>query len=436
MFRNSLQALILRILGIVIWLAATVLFARVLTQDQVGALFYFVNIAVLGGTVTTIGYDVTILRYGSSMWSDEDVNGLARIFGGGQVMVGLAAALLALGLCIVMVSGYESPASSSLPMVVLVTLAVALSATLSISRDLLRSINRLRTALIGETVVRTAGFALFAGFLILAGVRSATILFCGYLLALLLANLVQHRAVYTAIGSMRPAMPQIEHIKTAIGAWVGVSSGILMMRLPGVVVGITAGLTEAALYFAVDRVAQMTNLLTSAIRTATAPDLARASQEDLQEEVARASALIFLAGLIGGLGVIALGTLVLLALGSTYFAGFPALVFLLIGNLAPSIFGPCPLILNMRGKERIGAFVSSGCMFVMAYSMILVFSSETALDVAQIFAAALWGMYLCSWIATRSILGITAGVFSVRPRHLQEVGQEMAQMWSKLKVLK
>jgi O-antigen/teichoic acid export membrane protein len=433
MFRSSIEALILRVLGIVIWLAVTILFARILPQEEVGAVFYLVNIAILGGTIATLGYDITVLRYGSKMWRDGDGFGLIRIFGGGQTMALTAGAILAVVLFMVMISGYETPVTSSPTLVVLVVLSVTLSAMLGISRDLLRSVDRLRLALLGETVVRTLGFACFSVFLMLMGIRSATSFFGGYILALFLANAVQHSAVRTTIGAAKLSLPQPEHIKTALGAWFGRSSGILMMRLPGIVVGIKAGLLEAALFFAVDRIAQMTNLFVTAIRTATGPSLARASEGDLPEEVARASALMFLAGLLGGTGVIVLGTLVLLALGSSYFSAFPTLIFLLLGNLAVSVMGPCPLILYMRGRERIAAFVESTSIIVMGCTMIFILPVENALEISQIFAVAMWGMYICFWIVTRRVLGVTAGVFSVRGRHLLEMSQELRQMWDKFK---
>jgi len=433
MFRNSIEALILRILGVAIWLAVTILFARVLPQDEVGALFYLINIAILGGTIATLGYDVAVLRYGSAMWAIKDKLELTRIFGGGISMTGIAGSILAVALIGVMLWGHETPVTSTPNLIALTVIAVTLSAMLGISRDLLRAVGKLRIALFGETIVRTSGFACFAALLMLFGIQSATLLFGGYILALLLANAVQYRAVYSTIGAARPFLPQSEHVKTALGAWIGRSSGILMMRLPGIIVGIKGGLSEAALFFAVDRVAQMTNLLVTAVRTATGPDLARASEEELPEDVARASALMFLAGLLGGAGVLALGGIVLLALGGTYFSAFPALLFLLVGNLAVSVMGPCPLILYMRGRERVGAFVESASMITMGCLMIFVLPAASALEVSQIFAVAMWGMYIGAWIATRVFLGVTAGVFSIRSRHLHEMARALMQMWGKLK---
>jgi len=429
MLRGSIQALAIRLMGTAIWVVLTLLLARMVSQEAFGELFFLINLTILGGTVLTLGYDVITLRFGSPMWAQGETGGMRALLGEGMGISLGASVLLAAVLLGGLTFGVVSPVTASVGSAALVVVAIFLTAMIGLSRDMLRASDRLRRALIGEAFVRTLVFAVLAAALLLTGQATAIGLFALYVVALLLTAGLQVNWVRQAIGGITAAWPTRAHLPVALAVWPGTASGIIVMRAPGLFVGMQSGLVEAALFFAADRVAQLSFFLVAAVRTAVAPELARAEASELQETIARTSALMLLSGIFGLVAVMAFGTAMLWALGPNYYAAFPTMVFLLIGNSMTAIFGPFQVLLNMRGRERIASAIVTASAVLL---VVLLLTATSAQGAAMIFAGVQAVAYAMGWLAVRRTLGVSCGMFAVKARHIKEVRAEFGAMARKL----
>ncbi len=152
--RDAVIALGLKISGSVLWLAYSIVIARTLSQDDFGRLFYIINIVLLAGPVCGLGFENSVLRYGSRYWAAMQQGTFRALITQSRLYGLLGGAVLSLAIIVAFAAGFDNPLTHRATTVAGAVAAIGLYTVMCVHRDLLRSAGYLIRSQIGINITR------------------------------------------------------------------------------------------------------------------------------------------------------------------------------------------------------------------------------------------------------------------------------------------
>ena len=268
MIRDAGLALVMRIVGTTLWLGYMILLARVLSKEDFGMVFFAINLILIATPIATLGFDTTMLRFGSQYWISGQKNQYSLLLRQARTLAFAGGVICAAVLLVIYRMKITTPISESIIITCVVGGCIVASSIMSIHRDALRSAGKLVLALMGFTVIRTILPLLGSVILAFTGHLSA-VAALGLLCASLGSSLVFEFFQISKLKSREHENEPVHHfvvqphLKVAFAVWPGDVAGAVLMRIAGLLISLKLGLEAAALYFAAERVANLGQFLSA-----------------------------------------------------------------------------------------------------------------------------------------------------------------------------
>lgn len=419
MIKQASLALIMRVTGTGFWLIYTIAMARLLPPADFGTLMYAINLALILAPVATLGFESSTLKHAAPYWSEGQFAAFAGMLRQSRRMACAGGMLCWAALVLGALWGVASPVTQDVSLAHLTGAAIFLAALMGIHRDSLRAADRLIPAFLGLSILRTLLPLAGAGGLYsldLLSVNTALWAFCA---ALCVAVGVE----YIILSRLSLPAPRLtvsqwrSHRAVAVGTWAGDMAHVVLMRAPVLCLGILTGPEVLALYVAVERIAQLGQFLTDAVRTAAAPTLARACQ-NVQDRRAIAMGLSDISQLMlksGGMDAILLTLLAypaLWAMGDVYAQAYPLIFLFIAVQLGWTIPGPTAMAMNMMGLERRRTLWTILAAGLLIAGIFLWVDPHTAWAAIALQCGVVWGLNLWQVWQIRRDRGVWSGVFA------------------------
>ena len=362
LLRTTLIAGLLKLAGIFLAFVFLLVAARASTDAEYGVFAAAFSLATILGFAFTGGQHLAVLRFWPALdeaqgrgaadaalrWSLRRTALACGLGGGALALICLAAA------------GLERPAPDIMqaPLALgAMTVAFALS---EVAQAALRARGSVVLALSGREI----GWRVLAiaGILGLGTLTGATLLWLAAA-TLAVVSTAQLAGLVWTLAPDRALPPEDRQsmARTSGWLWAGATAGPLGSHCGTVVVALTLGPAAAGAYFAADRIAKLLSIALIAVNQAMAPVLSREFHAGRIEAVGRLMTLgAVMAGgiaICGGLVLAAAGPFALGLFSDSYRAAFPALAFLILGQVVNTLCGPNAMLLNMAGLEKQGTLV-------------------------------------------------------------------------------
>lgn len=430
MLGSVIIALLLRIGGTALWLIFTIIVARAMSVEDFGYVFFVINAIMTGGAIAVMGYDVTVVRFGSLFWKAQDKQGFRDLLSEARRAIVIIGLMATFALAIGTMAGLDTPVTQELPVAILIGASIVAVGLMSVERDTLRAAGKLQEALFAFSVIRALVPLVLTFIAWLLGALNPDLVLVFYLVALL-AALGWDRWRIGKLGLPPRVGMAAPHLKVALSTWPGNAALVVFQRAPTIVIGLTGGLGAAGLFIAAERISQLGSFLTDAVRTAVGPNLAQADSDDRQQAVTHASLLMLISGSVGLVLLLALGAVLLWMFGPEYRSAFPALLMLLLGQLSWTILGPTALVLNMMGHNKTRSVISVAATLAL---LILLPIFDTAFGAATVVAFISWAMNIALWVAILLRLGLRSGIFGLSLKSARDIwAEERHSIVNKLK---
>lgn len=357
---TAVLAFVLRAIGAVLAFAFNAAVARLLGAS--GAGLYFLSLSTMGiaSVLARLGLDNALLRFVAANAAHDNWNQVAGVFRA-SVRLGLAASgLLALGCAALArpiarhIFGLDELAD---PLLGIAPGIVGFSLMLLIAAAL-RGLNRIRDSMLVSGVFYPVfGLLLLRPLVALLGPAGATL---SYALATTLsaaAGVLLWRVAMSNHPAEAPNFSRVELARSMRPLWlVTVVNQAVLPWMPLLLLGFWATTTDAGIFGAATRLANLVNLFLVSVNSVLAPRIATLFVSDRRNElgplVRRFALLIALATMPVFAALIFAAPRVLTIFGPGYQSGSAALVVLSIGQLVSVLCGSVGQLLIMTGYER------------------------------------------------------------------------------------
>jgi O-antigen/teichoic acid export membrane protein len=419
--RGGVTAFFVYGLGIALTYLSQLAIARIVGVDTYGLYAYVFAWMVVLAYLSTLGFDVGILRYVPAYEAERAwplLRGVIQYAQRRVAMVGLIVILI--GACVV-----PWASSSELQATFLAGFAlVPILALVRVRCSVVRAFGGVTSALIPDRVVRDGmlvvlvatasvalGWTLNAPF-----VMMATLI--GSVLGLICAGRAMRRRRPRAIDDILPAYDAAVWRRTAIPLTILGATECLMNRTGVLLLGWIGDTRDAGIYSLAFNIALVVTLPRIAMNTLFAPVISdlhvRSDIGTMQVLITKTSSWTFCAGICIAAALFLLARPLLDWFGPGYEAGVPALRVLLISQVIAASAGSQLYVMTMTGHERSAAVLLVICATVnLATSAILV-AEFGLLGAAAGTAASLvvWNvaMALLLWRRLSLLPGILASI--------------------------
>jgi len=385
--RSSLTAFSIKILGAALFTAYSIFLARILAQDDYGVIMFAIAAATALGPISLLGFDRTTTKFATVYYAENklpQLRGLLRRgrrtgLGFSAVLLGIASALWGLGIL--------QPAESKHAAILLALCILPLWAWVLLNREFLRGLKFLVPALIGFQILRPGLAMLFSALAYYSGmINSATMLAC-LGTALLIAILIDTRRIRKVLG---PNDGQLiyeskQWAQTAKPLLFSMLMYTIVTRADMLMVGSVLGMEEAARYSVAARLASFPDFILEAIRVVMGPLIAERFHKNelasLQQQVTRASQMVFLAVAPFAVAFIFFPKFFLGFFGPAYASADMILIYLIVGQCVNAFSGTVGVLMTMTNLQREHArivSVSAILTLALGYALIKTVGAEGA----------------------------------------------------------
>ncbi len=194
-----------------------------------------------------------------------------------------------------------------------------------------------------------------------------------------------------------------------------------LYRGAGLLVGSLFGLEIAALYYAADRIATLTQFIGEGVQLAAGPKISLAAQStkvDLENAVRQASLLCFISGIPMVLIVSIITPLILELFGGNFRDAALTAVILVIGSAGYATFGPTPMIANMMGLIRARLIVTISGVLLQISVVIVAYRVDDFLIAAIGVATSIWVVHGILGLMIWRHAAVKCGIFSFSIRDI------------------
>lgn len=407
----------------------TVAAARTLGTAGAGVVFVLTSVFTIGTTVLKLGSDTTSVRVTARLLAlgrPGEVRTVAARLAGPVLALSVLTAMAVLALApeaARLVLGEASGRPGAVASVVALAVLVPAQTLTVVLLALLRGAGDIRTLVLVDQLLKPVLRVVFvaAAALLLPGVLGVTLAWSapvavGIVVTLLVLRrrLRSLRAEGDRTASVDPTDETSPRVlwRYTLPRAVAQTVEILTLSIGVALVGRLAGVDEAGLFGAVNRLALAGMLGWQAVRIVVAPTIAGLLATDDVAGVRRLhqTGAGWIAALAwpGYLVLAALSVTVLRLFGEGFSAGAPALTVVALAMLVPSLVGPAQAVVLMAGWSALGLGVS---VLALATNLVLIFAlvpGHGALGAAVAWGSALVVESLAYVALVRARLGVWA----------------------------
>ena len=363
---SSVLALAYRCSGAAITLVFGVIFARMMSIQEYGALVSLMTFGLVAAAIGGGGQQLRVLLEIPSFAARKDYAAIGSIVSRRvrvTCMGGIA--MTAIGLVLFVVAhgrdGIFGRWEYSASLLLILPLALT-----EVQSSLARALGSVNLALLPKEVLWRLLIILLAGALFVTyGVplkaADVFVIATGVLVLLIviqevcLRRLADGHSLLTA--ELWRSKERIADVfSTSAPFWVTSIASMLFSTIDIVIVSVMAGPAAAGYYYAANRISLLLDFFLSTFCVPAAPLIARLFGEDKREEIVRVTSGAALAAFIAVLGcfvALALfGNIALMVFGSAFVRAHGVLMILASGQLAATYFGIGSIALNMTGHQR------------------------------------------------------------------------------------
>lgn len=420
MIRAATLALFMRVLGTGIWLLYTVAMARILSQSEFGTVMYAINLALILAPVATLGFETSTLKHASNYWQKGAFAAFSGMLSQARRMTLWGGGIFIAAMIAANISGVRSPVSGDLFIAGLTGVSIAAAAMMGIHRDTLRAADKLVWAFLGFSILRTLLPLLLSLGLYAMGILDVV----SALLAFTAALFVSLFTEFWVLGRLN--LPKAElnpeqitaHWAVARGTWLGDMAHVVLMRSPAVCMGLILDLRFLALFLAAERISNLGQFLTDAVRTAAAPELARACDTQAEMSVRRAgisqvSKLMLKSGVADALLLAAIGWPVLYLMGPEFTVAYPLILAAILVQIGWTIPGPTAMIMNMAGLERQRTLWTCLAALILVVCLFTLVPTGQPIAALYIQAIVVWGLNIWQVLQIKRKLAVWSGLLAI-----------------------
>ncbi len=421
-------AFLMRVAGAGIWLLYTISMARLLPKADFGSLLYSINMALVIAPIATLGFETTTIKHASQYWANGKKDLFAGLLRQARRMAVLGGSIFLVLLLLGVVLRIQSPVTESFGSAALVGIAIIFASTMGIHRDTLRAADRIELAFLGFSITRTLLPLILSLLLAYAGLLSVRTAMIAFVVSLGTSLLIEH----WAIGRLKlPASSHltqeqiVKHRAVAAGTWLGDLAHVVMLRAPGMLVGLLTDLETLALFLAAERIANLGQFITDAVRNAVAPVISRACEEgkpleETQAELTDISRLMLKSGLIDALVLLVVGWPALRIMGPQFTEAFPLVVLAIVVQVGWVVTGPVATVMNMIGLELIRTVWTVIFATLLCVGIFVFVSGPNVANALIVQAIAVWSLNVSNVIRIKRKTGVRLGLWAVVSHQKQE----------------
>ncbi len=424
---KSLQAYLLRgaSVGILLKVAemglafgSNVIIANLLTPSEYGVFSYFFSIALLLGTIASIGFEPYLTREIGSLASGDNQFIIRRLLRFSRHSVFLASILIsgvALLIGVLFFFTGEHKMAFSISM-----LSIPLFALSLLNQGALKGHKKILSGLASNSLIRPVTFlGLMAGMWLYNGAITLEqfVLFniCSFAASWIVGDLRLRQLSKTTMLSQKPNLEVDFKLRNVtpfmfLGALTVIHGSIDTLMLGSFSDNESIGLFNVA-----NKIATVCSLLLFASNTALAPVIAELNHKKdlttIQVVVTKTIRYIGLLSIpaIGLLGIF--GKEFLMLFGKGYEQAYPVLIVLLVGHFINIIAGPVGNLANMTGNEKLTnkAMGISIVINIVLNAILIPLFGGVGAAIASTISFIVWNVYLI--FTVKKATGINTTVF-------------------------
>lgn len=370
--RMALTAFAIRILSAAIAFFSQIVLARLMGEFEYGIFVFVWVLVVVFGNLSCLGFHTAVIRFlpqYAARGARDEIRGLtvtARIF----ALIS-ASTLAAIGIVCLHAFGdriegyYIIPLFLGLFALPMIALGDVLDGT---ARANSWTISALSPTYIVRPLLILGGMALAV--VALDAPRNATTAMQAALIATYVTTLGQFIAVTWRLRKRYIAGPRkidfLVWFRVALPIFLIEGFGFLLTNSDVVVVGLYLEPDQVAIYFAAAKTMALVQFVYFAVKAAAAPRFSAMMADNDRRALAAFAGTTarwsFWPSLAIGLGVLAVGNLLLSLFGPAFTAGYGLMVILFLGSLGKALVGPGEVLLTMAGKQKLCVLLYAGAL--------------------------------------------------------------------------
>ncbi len=364
MLNDMVAVTLMKVAGTALWLAYTVLLARLLSAGDYGLVMYAITVLSIAGPLTCFGLNSAMLRHGSVYWGQGRPAALAALLAEARRTIALASLVGAVAVAIVFHAALGIGQGVGWTTVAIVAVALPLYGAMDLHRETLRALDRLIAGFLGFNVLRSLIPGVLAAGLAALGWLSVDTALAAFAGGLLVIGLLDARRIAVTAGGAKSAEGGAGAGPSDRRDWYRIARPMVLSealvhwiaRGDVLIVGALLDLKAAAIYLTAQRLAVLVTFVVDAVRLTLEPKIARRfSQNDhagMQRLLAWGSLASFVTGVPAVLALAGAGWLLLGLYGPEFQEGWAVLAILALGQLSTVLAGPISAVLRMTGLER------------------------------------------------------------------------------------
>lgn len=398
--RSALEVYAIRVLSAGIAFLSHIILARWLGAHEFGIFTYAWIWVVVIGSIGSIGFDTTVLRF---VQEYQTKGALAELRGflhlGRLVAFGIGAVCAGAGIGLMTLWPDAIDPQYRMPLI-LALCCVPAFALMDYLDGVGRSQSWMRLALLPPYILRPVLIFSFFGLAVAVGLqKDAETAVMAAIAATWGACLVQYLLQRRALAKIIPAGSRAYKLSF----WISVSLPVLMLdafellmtNLDTLLLQLYVGPDQIAIYFAAARSTALIAFVQFAVTAAFLPRIAAAFAKNDYEALSRflrtGCKWTFWPSLAGTLVLVALGKPLLWLFGPEFTAGYVSMLILLLGVMARAAAGPSQGVLVLTGHQKAAAAISFATLIVNA-GLNLALIPAYGLTGAAIATSAAFGM--------------------------------------------
>lgn len=425
--RGAVESTVVRVGGMVLSYAATVLLSRLLGVSDYGKYAIALSWVLVLSLFAKAGFDNSSLRYATVYLERGDGASLRAFlrFAAGAI------AVIALVIGALIIAAGSELARDDRGLLIWAALMVPPLALLALFSVLMRIAHRVIASQFYEQMLRPLLIIMLAGGMALAGIELTA---RGALMVSTLAAFgaggalwIHFRAVFASSLRERPDYSRWrEWLVVGVPMLVMGVVQELMNHIDVILLGVLANARQAGLFAASWRLASLVPFVFVGLSVMAAPLIASAHERKASEELFRVSALVSRVGFLFAIlasGLLFVGGKWLLHLfGNDFARAFPVLTVLLIGGLVNAFTGMAGYLMILTGHERRSLAIFAGALLLSIILNLLFIPPLGAIGaaIASSSATAAWNLAMLAYV--RRTMGIDASALAFPPRPIATKG--------------
>jgi len=419
---GAASSFLVRATGMGIVFGLQVFLARVMGVDQYGIYIYVLTWMTVLLLVVTHGWDTTTIRYVSSYSANEGWNLLRGFLFKCHIrpfVTGLAVGSIVVitALLIRQYIDYE------LFLVLMVgSLVLPFNALLQVESAAIQGMKRVVLAQLPQQVIRplllfgVIAIPLFVFDITPNAVFVMTMNVASAAAVMLIAFLFLRSSIPHEVLSVSPEYRDKEWMGVALPLLLVSGFIMLMNRLDILMLGVLTNTTDAGIYSAASRIAELASSGMVAVNVIMAPLIANlyatGKYVELQRLVSQAALGAIAIAIPAGAILLFYGKEILRLFGSDFEDGFAPLVVLVVGHLMNALVGSVGFLMTMTGQQHAAAYILGISALMNAVLNILLIPVYGMLGAACATAVtmALWNAAMATVVRKR--LGIFPTIFA------------------------